>query len=84
MLIKTINDILSTFCVRMETNLDSIAIKPIEFDDKSAYNVILELNNELYSIRHYEPIDMKQGVNYGYGPCHQYDIFDKKTMCLHV
>jgi len=31
----------------MKLNLDSVIIKTIEFDDKSSYNVVLELNNEL-------------------------------------
>jgi hypothetical protein len=79
MSIQMINDILSEFCLKMKLNLDSILIKSIKFDDESTYNVFLELNNELYSIRHYEPINMCQGVNYGAGPYHQYDIFDKKN-----
>ena len=39
--------------------------------------MLLELDNELYSIRHYEPSVMVQGVNYGDGYYHQYDVFDK-------
>ena len=79
MSIKTMNNILSTFCLRMETNLESVIIKTIDYDNKSTYNVLLELNNDLYSIRHYEPIIIIQGVNYGMGPYHQYEIFDKKN-----
>jgi len=79
MSIQTINNILLTFCLKMESNLDNVIIKTIEFDDKSSYTVLLELNNELYSIRHDEPINMKQGVNYGMGHYHTYDIFDKKN-----
>ena len=79
MSIQTINTILSEFCLKMKIDLDSVIIKTVEFDEKSTYNVFLELNNELYSIRHYEPFDMVQGVNYGAGYCHQYDIFDEKN-----
>jgi hypothetical protein len=67
MSIKTINNILLRFCLKMESNLDNVIIKTIEFDDKCSYNVLLELNNELYSIIHYEPIIMNQGHNYGAG-----------------
>lgn len=79
MSIKTINNILLRFCLKMESNLDNVIIKTIEFDDKCSYNVLLELNNELYSIRHYEPIIIEQNFNYGNGHYHQYDIFDKKN-----
>ncbi len=79
MSVKTINNIISTFCLNMKTDINSIIIKTIEIDDNCSYNVRLEFNDELYSIRHYEPFVMIEGVNYGMGPYHQYDIFDKKN-----
>jgi hypothetical protein len=71
MLMQTINDILSTFCLKMGANLNSVIIKRIDYDDDTyTYNVLLKLNDELYSIKHYEPIIMKQDVNYGAVPFH--------------
>ena len=37
-----------------------------------------KINNNMYSIRHYEPLTIIKGVNYGMG--HHYDIciFDKE------
>lgn len=80
MSVQIINNILSTFCLKMKTNTNSVIIKSIHvIDNNSSYSVLLELNDELYSIRHYEPLIIEQGVNYGMGPDHLYDIFDKKT-----
>ena len=79
---QTINNILSTFCLKMGANLNSVIIKIIDYDDTYTYNVLLELNDELYSIKHYEPIIMKQDVNYGAGPFHQYEVFNKQTMAF--
>jgi hypothetical protein len=78
MSVKTINDIILTFCLKMKTDVNSVIIKTIEIEHNSSYIMRLELNDELYSIEHYEPINMIQGVNYGNGPYHLYHIFDKK------
>jgi len=78
MSLNIINNIISTFCVNMKTDINSITIKNIEIEENYII-CVLEFNDELYSIRHYEPIVMMKGVNYGMGPYHQYDIFDKKN-----
>jgi len=79
MSVKTINNIISTFCVNMKIDIHSIIIKIIEIDDNCLYNARLEFNDELYSIRHYEPNIMIEDVNYGMGYYHDYDIFDKQN-----
>ena len=61
----------------MKTDINSVIIKTIEIDDNCSYNICLEFNNNLYSIRHYQPSIEIKDVNYGMGPYHQYDIFDK-------
>lgn len=79
MSVKTINDIILTFCLEMKIDISSIIIKTIEIEDNSLYTMCLELNDELYSIKHYEPLTIIKDVNYGYGPYHLYHIFDKQN-----
>ena len=78
MSLNTINKLIVTFCERMKVDRNNIIIKSIEFDDTCTYTVRLEVNNELYSIRHFEELIMLPKVKYDMvGPYHQYDIFDK-------
>ncbi len=76
MSVNIINNLISTFCLRMKANIDNVIIKTFKFD-KDCYTLLLEFNDEIYSIRHFEPIIIVPGVNYGAGPYHQYDIFNK-------
>lgn len=69
MSVNMINNLISSFCLTMKSNINNIIVKFFKFDNDT-YTLIVELNNSLYSIRHFEPIVTLPGVNYGAGPYH--------------
>lgn len=63
----------------LNVNEKDVIVKTIKFKRDDYYNIHLEINGELYSIKHFEPLNMIQGVNYGAGPWYDCFKIDKET-----
>lgn len=80
MSLRIINKLISIFSFSMNVEIGNIIVKNIEIEDNdSYYEITLKLGDELYNIRHFEPIESLKNVYYVDGPYNEYYIFDKLT-----
>ena len=72
MSLKIITNLFNFIKVKLDVDEETIIIKTIEIENECSYTIELKIKDELYSIRHFEPLKIIQGVDYGMG--HWYDI----------
>lgn len=65
MSLKIITDLINFIKVKLNIDEENIIIQKIEIENDCGYVIDMKINGELYSIRHFEPLKMIQGVNYG-------------------
>ncbi len=75
---RIINKLIKFMQIGLDVEIDSIIIKNIEINDDCEYTITLQINNTLYKIWHFEPLNMIQGVYYGMGPDYDILVFDKE------
>ena len=78
MSLRIINNLVNYVKDNLGVDEKSVIIKTIEIVDDCIYTIELEINNNLYAIRHFEPLVMVQDVNYGHGFYYDCDIFNKE------
>jgi hypothetical protein len=80
MSVRILNELFENFSLFIEKDKNEFKIKIIEIANDCEYKIILEIEDVLYSIHHFEPRVMIQDVNYGMGPYYEYYIEDKDTL----
>ena len=65
--------------IKDKLDVDEVIIKNIEINNDCEYILELKIKDDLYSIKHFEPLKIIQGVYYGMG--HYYDcyLFNKQN-----
>ena len=77
MSLRIINNLINFICDNLNVLEDDIIIKKINIDNDNFYSIELKIDDKLYSIRHFEPLEIVQGINYGMGHCYDCSLFDK-------
>lgn len=73
---KVITNLINFVKDNLNVDEDNIIIKNIEIDDNCEYTMKIEIKDNLYAIKHYEPLHTIKGINYGMGPwydCYWYN-----------
>ena len=78
MSLSIINKLINFIINKLNINEKEIIIKTIKFDNDDVYTIEFKIYDDLYSIRHFEPLEMIQDVNYGIGYYYDCCIFDKE------
>ena len=63
---------------KLQVDEENIIIKTIEIEKDCFYTIEVQINDNMYSIRHYEPLQMIQGVNNGTGYWYELSIFSEE------
>lgn len=53
----------------------------IEIENECLYTIKLKIKDDLYSIRHFEPLKQIQGINYEIEPWYDFYLFNKEKNC---
>ena len=78
MSLRIINEAINVIKNKLQVDEESIIINNIKFTDDCEYTIELKIYDNLYSIRHFEPLIMVQGVNYGHGYYYDCYVFNKE------
>lgn len=82
MSLKIITTLIDFIKVKLNVDEKNIVIKTIEIENECSYIIELKINKNLYSIRHFEPLKIIQGINYGMGVHYDVYLFNKKNNCF--
>lgn len=81
MSLKIITKLIDFIKVKLDVDDENIIIKNIEIKEDCIYIIDIKIKDDLYSISHFEPLKMIQGVNYGMGPWYDVYLFNKEQNC---
>ena len=79
MSLKIITELINFIKIKLDVDYENIIIKSIKIEKDSLYTIELTIQNVLYSIIHFEPLNPIQGVNYGMGHWHDVYLFNKEN-----
>jgi len=78
MSLAIINRLVNFIQVKLHVDEEDVVVKSVEVVNDSGYTIELKVKNELYSIRHFEPLNPIRDVNYGMGYDYDCYLFDKE------
>ena len=78
MSLRIINKAINVIKDKLQVDEESIIINNIKFTDDCEYTIELKIYDNLYSIRHFEPLIMVDDVYYGHVYYYDCYLFNKE------
>ncbi len=78
MSLKIITELINFIKLKLNINEDDIIIKTIEIEDDWSYTIELKIKDDLYAIRHCEPLEIIINRDYGMGYYYDVSLFNKE------
>ena len=78
MSIKIISKLVNYIQGKLNVNEEDIIVNNITVENNCKYKISVNIKNEVYDIRHFEPLQIIQDVKYGMGPYYECCKFVKE------